>query len=172
MKAKLLKLYRAATAQQWADGYSWYKQARELCDTMAMEYNTTRSLVAGVIAALSPRQHWKRNVSLARSVLGGIMPRGCFKANLDKAWRIRCGEAPSHVLKGDKVRAFYEAILGFDRPVVDTWVMRAVGMPDKKCTPKLYARVSGALEKCASEVCIPVAAFQAIIWCVLRGRSF
>lgn len=124
--------FRAATIEDRAAGREWYQRASYLALQLATEHGTTMRQAAGVIAALSPRLAWRKNVEYARlafrlyyvgtmrhplqsrAVWESQMP--VLKANARKAWRILEGEDPDAVLGGPKVRAFYFTIVSPDDP--------------------------------------------------------
>jgi hypothetical protein len=174
------------TAQLQGD---WYGVARRAADALAGEYGVSLSTAAGVIAALSPRVSWRDNLRGAERVLhraafpelfgeGGELeglgrPVPGYGANRRKAERIAAGERPLSVLGGDKVRAFYRAIMGDqDAAVIDVWMLRAVGEPERKSVrgPK-YEAVARALRAAADAAGVNTAPFQAVIWTVVRGGA-
>lgn len=129
--------FRAATDDDRANGRDWYQRARNLAvqlagDTHGVADEWAVRQAAGVIAALSPRLAWRKNVEYAsrayalyfvagqrhplqsRAVWESQMP--VLKANARKAWRILEGEDPDVVLGGPKVRAFYFTIVSPDDP--------------------------------------------------------
>lgn len=153
-------------------GINWYPVARRTVAEMATKYGVTHRCAAGVVAALSPRLHWSRNITVADMVLAREenVP-GCFRANLRKARAIREGAKPSRVLSGPKVRAFYRALVGDDSAaVIDVWTVRAAGWVTS-LTEQAYAKVARALEIAASKVRTSVAALQAVAWVAVRGRA-
>lgn len=133
--------FRAATDGDRAIGHGWYARARDLAEKLATEYTAGNGYyseeeiraAAGVIAALSPRLAWRKNVEYAelaymtffqmdkeaplrnlsedvrQSVFAGVIPT--LNANARKAYRILNGENPEDVLGGPKVRAFYFTIV-------------------------------------------------------------
>jgi hypothetical protein len=138
--------FRAATDGDRAIGFGWYARARTLAERLATEYTAGNGYyseeeikaAAGVIAALSPRLAWRKNVEYAETaylayhtmmndkslanvsedtraaIFCGVIPT--LKANARKAFRILNGEAPEDVLGGPKVRAFYFTITNPDDP--------------------------------------------------------
>jgi hypothetical protein len=134
--------FRAATDGDRAVGYGWYARARDLAEKLATDWGTgvggTREdavrKAAGVIAALSPRLAWRKNVEYAElaymtygqilnGTLGAMFGEACFagsiptlNANARKAYRILNGEDPEDVLGGPKVRAFYFTIVNPQDP--------------------------------------------------------
>ncbi len=171
MVRRLLATYASANGNQIALGSSWYGAARKVVCELAARYNAQPDAVAGIIAALSPRVTWRRNIRLASDVLGNCYQRGAFKANLTKAMRIDSGERPLDVLRGDKVRAFYLALMGDESSVVvDVWMLRAVKHV-KGITSKTYGVIAAAIREAASVVGATAASFQAIVWTVVRGSA-
>lgn len=122
--ARILEVWDLATDSEIEEGMSWYDDAREIAATMD-PLNPNRA--AGVIAALSPRLDWGRNVMLAQRAYSAFQQDptmkghkwGTLGANAEKAHRILKGEHPEDVLKGDKVRAFYAAIVDGTGVVID-----------------------------------------------------
>ena len=131
--------FRSATDGDRATGHGWYGRARQLAERLAFEnddsegYEDRVRKAAGVIAALSPRLAWRKNVEYANlaymtynqmqqeaplrgltdevraSIFAGIIPT--LNANARKAFRILEGESPEDVLRGPKVTAFYWTIV-------------------------------------------------------------
>lgn len=131
--------FRLATDGDRAIGHGWYARARDLAESLAFTYDdgsdweTRVRKAAGVIAALSPRLAWRKNVEYARlaymvhadivarknpllpqrgevteAFFAGMIPT--LNANARKAFRILDGGDPDEVLGGPKVRAFYFTI--------------------------------------------------------------
>ena len=111
-----------ATAQDYADGISWYRRARRTAGVIGrlLGYKGAKAYRqgAGIIAALSPSCEWDRNVSVAFAVVrnGGEWradddSKYQSRANIDKARAIMLGARPLDVLGGDKVRNFYACII-------------------------------------------------------------
>jgi hypothetical protein len=137
--------FRAATDMDRAVGYGWYARARDLAVEIAHfqlleskgrdypvdDFEREVQRAAGVIAALSPRLAWRKNVEYAKlaymvhgtmqndaivwpdgtreAYFTGMIPT--LNANARKAFRILNGEDPEDVLGGPKVRAFYFTIV-------------------------------------------------------------
>jgi hypothetical protein len=130
----ITRVFRLATDGDRAYGHGWYARARDLAVKLAGDHGGTVERAAGVIAALSPRLSWKKNVEyaeLAYMVYKAIAERGIMtmredadvseayfagmiptlNANARKAFRILNGEHSEDVLGGPKVRAFYFTIV-------------------------------------------------------------
>lgn len=169
--ANLRQHWNRATAQTRLEGAEWYARAHQTVLHMARESGTTRQVAAGVVAALSPRLHWCRNVTMARNLLTGKPVTGVFAASLTKARRIIRGSRPLVVLGGNKVRAFYKALLGdTGAAVIDVWLLKASGLaPGTRVTDAVYHQISSHLAALAQRLGITVASLQATIWVSVRG---
>lgn len=144
----ITRIFREATDGDRAIGHGWYTRARDLALKLADVYTDGEDshhelrvqAAAGVIAALSPRLAWRKNVeyaemayvvlhsmlndadqfkdrmsaSEAEAYFAGMIPT--LNANARKAFRILNGESPEDVLGGPKVRAFYFTIVNPDDP--------------------------------------------------------
>lgn len=172
MTARLVRIYQSAPQEVRYAGKTWYASARAEARSMAREHGTTEAVAAGVIAALSPRIHWVRNLYVARLLLAGERVTGVFKTSLIKARRILAGERPLGVLSGPKTRAFYRAILGDQSAaVIDVWMLRAVNYAKDKLRDHEYDLITSALAKAARLVGTSIARMQAVVWAVVRGRA-
>lgn len=102
----ILETWALATDSEREEGLKWYQEARKLAESLDPQ-DPRRA--AAVIAVLSPMTHWDRNVALAVDAYAG-RPLRCLSNNAAKARRIVAGEDPETVVKGSKVRAFWNAI--------------------------------------------------------------
>lgn len=172
--------YRAATGAERAEGKSWYATAREVAVSLDPG-NPVKA--AAVIAVLSPRLAWHKNVKAAGEAYAGLTPR-VLGANANKALRILSGENPDTVVSGPKVRAFWHAIVNpgdpraivVDRHALDVALgtvlddeqrgklLKRKGAYDQVCS--LYVRASGILSREFGEVS-PVEV-QATTWVAWR----
>lgn len=152
-------------------GWRWYTDARALVQGLAVVHQRRDETVAGVIAALSQREQWRRNVRRADAALATGAATSGLRGSREKANRILAGEHPRDVLRGPKIRAFYRALLGDDNAVViDTWMCRALGHHEKP-TPKQYARLAARIRREARARNMPPAIWQATVWCAIRGAA-
>jgi hypothetical protein len=114
----ILKVYEKASAEDLLAGARWYADARAWCATVAAEYALSTREVAAVVAALSPRNPWKRNLVDARTLIeayrGGAEVHevrvGGFPKNKLKAWTILETRTPELVNSSPKTRAFVDNI--------------------------------------------------------------
>jgi hypothetical protein len=166
----LVARYREADEDTEQLGVGWYRESRVIARRIARRTNVSLSTAAGVLAAVSPRMRWSSNVAVAEALCAGEPVTGVFRANLAKAERILGGAKPLSVLGGDKVRAFYRAIMGDPNAVVlDVWMMRAAGWEKGTLSSKEYAQVAEALTAAAARVGLDPADFQAVVWTHVRG---
>lgn len=131
----ILRVFRQIPAAEVAQGRLWYPQARQLAEELAdpagqmtdgFEFDRQVVKAAAVIAVLSPRLSWKKNVEHAErayaahaaeangatlAVTHAIETWKGLKINARKAFRILDGEDPEDVVKGPKVRQFWHTIV-------------------------------------------------------------
>lgn len=166
--AAIILAWNAATPETRAAGAAWYTLAASECRAM-LPNDPERA--AGIVAALSPRVSWARNLTAARAVCSGEEPRGVLRANAEKAHRIMAGEAPLAVLGGPKVRAFFLAITGdMSSIVVDVWAARVARVPEPD-TERRYLRAAAAYRIAARRIGHPPAHVQAATWIHIRGSA-
>ena len=129
----ITRAFRAASTADRAEGLFWYNRAWNLA--LELDPINPKRAVA-VMAVLSPRVRWDRNMYLARKAyaMHGAaflhsswgMPNpfrspqmfsvgfGCLGNSAQKAFRILAGEDIFTVMSGEKVNAFYNNICGDD----------------------------------------------------------
>lgn len=178
MTKRLLATFASATSQQVVAGLQWYPKHTSDIDAMADRLSVSRDRVAAVVAALSPRIQWVRNLQVAESTIRAFQQgrpvtdvSGVFTVNLLKSYEILRGNIDA--LNGDKTRAFYRNLSGDTNAVtVDVWAMRAaMGYDKQTITPKQYAAIARSYRAAAARVGITPRDFQAVVWCVERGRA-
>jgi len=135
--ARLRSWLRVSTDRQRAEGLAWYPMAQEFAAKLAARAGITRHAAANVIAALSPRNRWERNVEDAQN-LAAAWAAGepqesvtvCTPhANRRKAWAALNGEPISD--SAPKSHAFSLNISRLDpaRCTIDVWAMRSALVP-------------------------------------------
>lgn len=173
------RAYRAATDADREAGQVWYARARVLAADLARRERdhgprvragwadvTLVERAAGVIAALSPKVSWPRNVRLAEAMYRLYVDRdangaakalalpGVLGVNAFKAVRILWdGEDPREVLGGPKVRAFWWTIVNPDDPRAVVVDRHAVDVATNRVMTDLergrLLRPAGAYERVA-----------------------
>lgn len=141
--ANIVATFYSATDDDTAAGMGWYAMAHAQAARISGGNVETG---AGVIAALSPQIGWNENVRIAGKAFADDKASGQTTANCVKADRIMFGYgAPLDVLGGNKVRAFYAAIVDPNHPtavVVDRHAFDiAVGRVTDNATRGVLSRV-------------------------------
>lgn len=161
----------------WEAGLSWYSDALSMCRTWRPR--DTEYAVA-VVATLSPRCPWPRNIELASRYLRGLPIRvmGVTHKKLD---RLRGERHPFPSLTGLKVRGFYGAILSggqgedvcVDRHAYSIYLGRTSS--DKETNilqrPVEYDRVATAYREAARNFGVTPPQCQAITWVWWRDNK-
>ncbi len=173
---RILRVYQSATPEQLAEGADWYHNAHGLAASLDPK-NPRRA--AGVIAALSPRLSWAKNVELAGRVYAEGRASGVLGRSRRAADAFFQGSDPLDVLGGPKVRAFFTLIndpedpktVCIDRHAIDV----ALGVKlDDRSRPALhrgdaYERFCRAYRRAAAHLgCLPSTA-QASTWLAWRA---
>lgn len=179
---RLLRHYVEAGPACRAAGAAWYPNALRMATELAGSIAPRRiAMAAGVIAALSPRAQWAVNLAWAGRVIdaadsGDACPHVGLPDGRAKAWHIAASDLdPLDVLRGPKVRAFYQAILGNQSAaVIDIWAARAV-LPDGEGEARWlsselrYHQLAQNYRDAAAEIGLDVPTFQATVWLHVRG---
>ena len=125
-----------ATAADVVQGKGWYESAFAIAGALAVNYGVSFKKAAGVLAALSPRNKWERNVIDAEKIIAAYAAAGSeaaeeikvctFSSNKAKAIRIlelRDVEASApdiaNILSGPKLREFFNCIIGLEDVCID-----------------------------------------------------
>jgi hypothetical protein len=178
---RLLKVARAATPDQVADGVSWYQNAREFVFELHTAYSGRYSVeqIASVVAVTSPSLRWSAN---KRATVEFIRAHAAGTPVAEWAYKIRIGEnmhKSERILNGDlsalsgpKVTAFYANILGDESHVtVDLWHTHAATGEHRQPRAAERAPITEATRRCALAMGWTPAACQAVIWTVVRGSA-
>lgn len=123
-----------ASAGEQADGMFWYRRANAAAVRLADQYEVSIPTAAGVIAALSPRNKWERNLIDAENLIAAFKAAGekgaadvkvcTFGANKKKAvaillWGSETVGAVKEILSGPKLVEFFSCIMGEDDVCID-----------------------------------------------------
>jgi hypothetical protein len=168
------------------EAFAWYERGCEFCHSIDRDNSIPAGTTAGVVAALSPLNHWQTQVDYTPGIISrachlihaGRNPHGAitlsFFRNKDKAARILQGEAPLSVLGGDKVRSFFANLTGDDDAVtIDRHAIDISGFSSKsadvgKLTAGAYARIAFAFRAAAHDLGLTPCGIQALTWCYWR----
>ena len=126
-KNRILKIYNLATGDEVKQGLLWYSTANYIASGMAKDLGISPETAIGIIAALSPNNHWAKNLIDARALIEGFQSGlgqeeikvSTYHAMKSKAWSILEDDLSCHSsiltrLNGRKIRSFYECISGFE----------------------------------------------------------
>ncbi|MEU7570313.1 hypothetical protein [Micromonospora sp. NPDC049240] len=176
---RIVSVWGRATDADKERGALWYADAGVITEALSAQTGYSREAVAAVIAHLSPRTRWARNIAGATALVYGQEPAGCIGMNVQRARRALMSPDPLGTLNGPKVRRFAANILGDrDAVTVDVWAMR-VACGDRFDDLELilgrvgvYEAVEHAYQVSARRIgCDPVTV-QATTWIVVRnGRA-
>lgn len=169
--------YRTATTEQREQGHAWYSTAHEIARDQAAEHLVPIEVTAGILAALSPRLSWAKNVLYAERMLSslGTLDRGLLGRSLMHGRAIYDGAAPLDVLNGPKTRAFYQAILSAGESkdaVIDVhaWAMLTGERGGAAPTVKQYRDAASRMSSAAKILGVGVHDVQATGWLTWRAR--
>lgn len=178
--------YRSSTLTERTTGLDWYAEANRVAADIAETNGISLSSAAGIIAVISPRMEWSRNVSIAWQIVRTGTATGLLTANLRKAQRILDGEHAENVIGGEKVTSFYRNIMSsgmdtgvtIDRHAIDVASGKRHSDDDRPVLGKrayaefaeAYRRASVILSKEEGRVVTP-AQIQAVTWTSWRARN-
>jgi hypothetical protein len=133
MEENILEMFNRANDLEIDNGMCWYEVANKEARQIQVKSNQGLKLnqICGIIAALSPRNKWYRNLIDAENLAvcyDGTLPSllnfkcATFSSNKLKAILIASMDNPTDsevlaILGGDKVRSFYHNILNPDGKV-------------------------------------------------------
>jgi hypothetical protein len=182
-------VYLLATTQEKIDGAKWYSSANEIAMNLAIEYGLTLQTTAGVIAALSPRNKWSRNVIDAENLIetfvrdpeSAVNVKTCtFGKNKEKALNILKADQDFYtenvrdILKGPKLIEFFNCILHVEDVCIDghAYCIFNGSRTSLKDVPsigvKLRKEIKSDFKKAAAKFKISPAEMQAITWVTWR----
>ncbi len=181
-------IYKLATAAERVDGSVWYPIARDIAQSLADEYGVNLAQAIGVIAALSPRNKWSRNVIDAENLISAFVAdpesaatvKVCtFGANKAKAIKILNAhdadlDAVLAILSGPKLREFASCIAGLSDVCIDghAYCIWTGGRTTLAAVPaigvKLRREIKADYQAAALDLDLTPAACQAITWCAWR----
>lgn len=169
---RVLRVYDRASGAEREAGATWYDVAGDLTAYIGQESGYGRVHAAAVVAHLSPRFPWPRNVAAAEWLL---MRGERFTGVLHRSYRAALASMshpdPGATLSGPKTRRFFLNLIGdYEAVTVDVWATRAAGVTeDQLKLAGVYDAVEHAFRLAARRRDISPAAMQATTWVVTRG---
>jgi hypothetical protein len=182
-------IYLLATTQEKIDGANWYESAHKIALNLADNYGLTLQTAAGVIAALSPRNKWSRNVIDAENLIetfvrdpeSAVNIKVCtFNENKEKALNILKADQDFYtenvrdILKGPKLIEFFNCILGVEDVCIDghaycIWNGSRTSLKDvPSIGVKLRREIKSDFKKASAKFKITPAEMQAMTWVTWR----
>lgn len=172
MRDRLLSIYSVASGDVVEAGRLWYPGAENVIADLSREFSLGRPRVAAIVAVLSPRQRWRKNIEGARHILEGEAWRApVFAGNRVKAEALLSGAPLEQIIGGDKVTSFWANLIGSRTAVtIDVWAQRAALGRHHPHQPKdgRYARLVSIYRSAAETVGETPREFQAIVWNAIR----
>lgn len=179
---RIVRTFDRASASDVESGARWYDEAGTLASSLADE-DWTPAQVACLIAHLSPRTTWARNVATATVMVqdkrdghNAALRLGAMGALVNRAAQIHDWEDPfdSFGPAARKTRSFARNIHGDREAVtVDVWAMRVADLDESALSRKgAYDAVAHAYRLAARRRGVDPATMQATTWIVARnGRA-
>ena len=182
-------VFQLASAAENADGMAWYGVAKSIAIVLADRYGVTTAQAVGVLAALSPRNKWSRNVIDAESLIAAYVAAGSeqarltkvctFGANKEKAIKVLESGAETiptvlGILSGPKLREFASCIAGLDDVCIDghawcIWQGSRVTLADvPSIGVKLRREIKADYAQAAADLGLKPFELQAITWVTWR----
>jgi hypothetical protein len=175
---RILKSFDLATPAIIEQGSRWYDEAGQIAAEIAADDDSvihTTEQGAALLAALSPRTSWARNVAGALSLAHGGTAAGCIGTNVERAQRVLANLSdPIGALDtgtAPKVVAFARNIAGDREAVtVDVWACRVADLDENRLTLKgAYDAVAHCYRLAAARRGVDPSTMQATTWIVARN---
>jgi hypothetical protein len=182
-------IFQLASAAEKADGMAWYGVAKSIAIVLADRYGVTTAQAVGVLAALSPRNKWARNVVDAELLIAAYVAAGSeqarltkvctFGANKEKAIKVLESGAETiptilEILSGPKLREFASCIAGLPDCCIDghawcIWQGSRVKLADvPSIGVKLRREIKADYARAAADLGVKPFELQAITWVTWR----
>lgn len=182
-------IYELASAAEIVDGMAWYGAAKSISIVLADQYGIPAVQAVGVLAALSPRNKWSRNVVDAESLISAYVAAGSEQARLVKACTFGANKEKAikvlesgletlptalDILSGPKLKEFASCIAGMDECCIDghawcIWQGSRVTLADvPKITAKAREQIKNDYRKAAADLGLKASELQAITWVAWR----
>ena len=83
-KGNIENVFKSASQERIAETRKWYSDAQTFTETLSLEFDNqiSSNKIAGVIAALSPRNEWNRNKFDAEKICKEFLSNKYYQLNL------------------------------------------------------------------------------------------
>lgn len=158
-------------------GLKWYAEAHDECVRLAEELQIDVWKAVAIVAVLSPKCPWEKNIEYSRNLILKQGPCGALGPNQKKAKRIlklKTTKALFNHLRGPKVQSFYLNIMnrGYDSNVtVDVHMKNLIEPHMSQVGKAVYWRISERIRELARIVGYAPPQVQATLWTVQRNNS-
>lgn len=189
-KFHITAVFQLANTVDRCEGLNWYGNAKDIAVAICRQYPVSLYQAVGVIAALSPRNKWERNVADAENLIRVfcIDPESVdsvkvctFGKNKAKAIAIlnlpegADGDAVRAILSGPKLTEFFNCIMDehddvcIDGHAYSVWAGDRITLANvPSIGVKLRREIKKAYRDAAEEYGISPAQMQAVTWCAWR----
>lgn len=180
-------VYNLATISDKNQGLNWYARALTFAQQLSALYDIEVTTIVGVIASLSPRNRWERNMQDAESMVkvsanGGtfndlMQLKVCtFAVGKKKAATILANKVYDRtellaILKGPKLYEFFNCILGdvddvcIDGHAYSIWVGDRITLANvPSISKKLRETIKADYQQAAKNLGLKSHELQAITW--------
>ena len=183
----IIAVYNLASVADIQQGQSWYARALVFAVRLSDLYDIDTKTIVGVIASLSPRNRWERNMQDAESMVKAyangatykdlMSLKVCtFKTGKDKAARILTDKVSDRaellaLLKGPKLQEFFNCILGdvddvcIDGHAYSIWIGDRITLANvPSIGKKLRQSIKADYQLAAQSLGVKPHVVQAITW--------
>ena len=180
-------VYNLSTVSDKNSGLNWYARALTFADNLGEVYDIPYTTIVGVIAALSPRNRWERNMQDAESMVKVYANGGTFQdlmslkvctftTGKSKAAAILTNKVTDRaellaILKGPKLCEFFNCILGdcddvcIDGHAYSIWVGDRITLANvPSIGKKLRQSIKADYQEAANNLGLKSHELQAITW--------
>jgi len=177
-------IHELASAAEIASGKAWYPVAGDIAKVIADQYGIHPAEAAGVLAALSPRNRWSRNVQDTEALIAAYVAGGAIQAGLTKVCTFGANKAKAvrileagvitdadvlTILSGPKLSEFYSCIRGIDGHAWCIWQGSKVGLADvPSIGVRLRREIKADYAQAAADLGLKASELQAITWVTWR----
>ena len=183
----ILSVYNLATVADTQAGQTWYARALTFADNLGEVYNINYATIVAIIASLSPRNKWERNLQDAEKMVKVYANGGTYEDLINlkvctftpgkvKAARILTDKVTDRdelraILKGPKLIEFFNCILGnesdvcIDGHAYSIWLGERVTLADVPAIGvKLRRKIKADYQLAAQILGVEPHVVQAITW--------
>lgn len=148
-------------------GKNWYREAVLSIKDYANKHSFEHKRVADVLSIVSPQVSVKYSITLATRYLEQGSTKGMMIGRIRALQKYeRTGE-----FYGPKVTEFSKALQGDPEAiVVDTWILKAFGVPDKRLTNGTKSHIFQVIRSTATLLDWAPSETQAAIWAGIRHQ--